>query len=48
MERIPGWPELYCRPFRELLCHPNLVPCLNTSHGRLADHNHISPMNLSP
>jgi hypothetical protein len=28
------WPEPHCKPFRELLCHPNLVPCLNTLLGR--------------
>eukprot|EP01051_Picozoa_sp_SAG22_P030059 SAG22_NODE_11451_length_484_cov_1.584416_1_plen_113_part_10 len=28
------WPQPWCQPFRDLLCHPKLVPVLNTLLGR--------------
>lgn len=27
------WPRPYCQPFRELLCHPKVMPYLNTMMG---------------
>ena len=27
------WPEPHCQPFRDLLCHPKIIPYLNTMMG---------------
>ena len=28
------WAKPHCQPFRDLLAHPNIIPCMNTLHGR--------------
>ena len=27
------WPQPFCQPFRDLLCHPKIIPYLNTMMG---------------
>jgi ectoine hydroxylase-related dioxygenase (phytanoyl-CoA dioxygenase family) len=34
MRGMLEWDHPHCQPFRELLAHPKIIPCMNTLHGR--------------